>query len=373
MLRSQSRAFLAKLPVETEPTFLNLDFLLFLLPVLFSNLLSTLILVVGVVVNCSQIQASLCNGCGVVCRCDLCGGKVKLTESGGRRWLAEAIGNYTTNMKCTWYVEADSPNATIRLHLKEFATECGWDHLYIWDGDSIFEGLQAVYSGLVRLDRYSTSRVPEVVGTSGSMLLHFYSDVAYNMTGFNITFSMDSCPSEYSATTCSGHGICEGGVCSCDTDYRGAACQIPACPHNCGRNGKCNEEGKYCECAPGWKGDDCSQKAETGYWEVAAAGGSGDGSAGIEERRTSHQAVVDRGYMWAVGGEQLHRQAGRGMLRRWELARAAWQPVEVDSGRAPSERYGHSAVVHDSKIYMYGGVMRSGHVSKVNFAAVFKM
>jgi hypothetical protein len=293
-------------------------------------------------------------------RCDLCGGKVKLSDQGGssRRWIAEAIGNYTTNMKCTWYVEAENPNATIRLHLKEFATECGWDHLYIWDGDSIFEGLQAVYSGLVRLDRYSTSRVPEVVGTSGAMLLHFYSDVAYNMTGFNITFSMDSCPSEYSATTCSGHGICEGGVCSCDTDYRGAACHIPACPHNCGRNGKCNEEGKYCECAPGWKGDDCSQKAESGYWEVVAD------ESGIEERRTSHQAVVDRGSMWVVGGEHLHRQ-GRGMLRQWDLSRAAWQPVEVESGRAPSERYGHSAVVHDSKIYMYGGVMRSGHVSKV--------
>jgi len=41
---------------------------------------------------------------------------------------------------------------------------------------------------MVRGDRYSVQQVPEVVGESGNMLIHFYSDVAYNMTGFNITF-----------------------------------------------------------------------------------------------------------------------------------------------------------------------------------------
>ena len=116
-------------------------------------------------------------------RCDLCGGKIKMNETGPRRWIAEAAGNYTTNMKCTWFIETERPNSTIRLHLTEFATECGWDHLYVWDGDNIFDGLQAVYSGLVRQDPYRTSRVPEILGHSGSMLLHFYSDVAYNMTG----------------------------------------------------------------------------------------------------------------------------------------------------------------------------------------------
>ena len=39
-------------------------------------------------------------------KCELCGGKVKLQENGSQTWLAEAVGNYTTNMKCTWVVEA---------------------------------------------------------------------------------------------------------------------------------------------------------------------------------------------------------------------------------------------------------------------------
>ena len=75
-------------------------------------------------------------------KCELCGGKVKLLENGTRNWLAEAVGNYTTNMKCTWVVEANKPDSRIRLHIKDFETECGWDHLYVWDGDNIFHGLQ---------------------------------------------------------------------------------------------------------------------------------------------------------------------------------------------------------------------------------------
>ena len=46
------------------------------------------------------------------------------------------------------YVEASQPNSRIRLHLKDFETECGWDHLYIWDGDNIFSGLQVLACGV---------------------------------------------------------------------------------------------------------------------------------------------------------------------------------------------------------------------------------
>ena len=32
--------------------------------------------------------------------------QIKLTDAGPRRWIAEAHGNYTTNMKCTWFIQA---------------------------------------------------------------------------------------------------------------------------------------------------------------------------------------------------------------------------------------------------------------------------
>ena len=37
------------------------------------------------------------------------------------------------------------PNTSIVLQIHEFATECMWDHLYIFDGDSADAPLLAVF------------------------------------------------------------------------------------------------------------------------------------------------------------------------------------------------------------------------------------
>ncbi|MEQ2169238.1 Attractin-like protein 1 [Goodea atripinnis] len=61
--------------------------------------------------------------------------------------------------------------------------------MYIYDGDSIYAPLIAVFSGLVVPETKGKETVPEVVTTSGYALLHFFSDAAYNLTGFNIAYS----------------------------------------------------------------------------------------------------------------------------------------------------------------------------------------
>lgn len=38
-----------------------------------------------------------------------------------------------------------SPNAVLRLRFNHFATECSWDHMYVYDGDSIYSPLVAVF------------------------------------------------------------------------------------------------------------------------------------------------------------------------------------------------------------------------------------
>ena len=116
----------------------------------------------------------------------------RLTEPTGN--IHDGIGNYTADVKCSWLIES-TPNTTIRLHVEQFATECGWDHMYIYDGDSVEAPLLAVFSGLMHKDGYHIRRVPEVIARSGSALLHFYSDVAYNMSGFNISYKINACPS----------------------------------------------------------------------------------------------------------------------------------------------------------------------------------
>ncbi|CAA9993498.1 unnamed protein product, partial [Nesidiocoris tenuis] len=66
--------------------------------------------------------------------------------SGTSGFIHDGIGNYSIDVKCSWLIDGSAvPNSTIRLHIEEFATECGWDHLYIYDGDSVHSPLLAVY------------------------------------------------------------------------------------------------------------------------------------------------------------------------------------------------------------------------------------
>jgi len=314
--------------------------------------------------------------------CHQCGGKVRLNATRG--WLADAVGNYSVTAKCTWLVEAPNEGDTIRLHLRDFATECGWDHLYVFDGDSVFSELRAVFSGMVRgPDGYSVHKVPELVGKSGSVLLHFYSDVAYNMTGFNVTFSTNDCPSVRHDLTCSGHGSCERdtGRCRCDEDFVGEACDRPACPNQCrdregNARGQCSAQEKRCICFAGWTGESCSQSLNHGHWRVLSrnvdSGGVVDDDQSSATPRTSHSSMLDEfGKMWVVGGETFSPKT-RHMVATYALPKGEdnagsvgeWREVHAKSDKGPSSRYGHSSVIHDRKIYMYGGTMRSGHTSR---------
>lgn len=72
-------------------------------------------------------------------------------------YIHDGAGNYSVGVKCSWLIDAREHSVysntlrnnvkipTIRLHLEEFATECGWDHLYVFDGDSVESPLLAVY------------------------------------------------------------------------------------------------------------------------------------------------------------------------------------------------------------------------------------
>lgn len=191
----------------------------------------------------------------------------------------DGLGNYSIGVKCSWLIDARDHNSiadklspagsgkpsVIRLHLEEFATECGWDHLYVYDGDSVESPLLAVFSGLMYRKNFSIRRIPEVFAHSGSALLHFFSDDAYNMSGFNISYEVNACPTVDTALNCSGHGSCVYGECNCDIGWRGPACNVAICPNNCSAHlgrGACNVIQRRCICAKGFDGNDCSQVSE---------------------------------------------------------------------------------------------------------------
>ena len=88
------------------------------------------------------------------------------------------------------------------------------------------------------------------------------------------------------------------------------------------------------------------------------------GSSELADGRTSHAVAVSAQQMWIVGGEQLHKHSAHKIMQAWDFQTNKWMQIRDNGERSPSERYGHSVVLHDNIIYMYGGVMRSGHVSK---------
>uniref|UniRef100_F7FYQ6 Attractin n=2 Tax=Ornithorhynchus anatinus TaxID=9258 RepID=F7FYQ6_ORNAN len=281
--------------------------------------------------------------------CQHCGGRFRLTGSSG--YVTDGPGNYKYKTKCTWLVEGQ-PNRPLRLRFNHFATECSWDHLYVYDGDSIYAPLVAAFSGLIVPERDGNQTVPEVVATSGYVLLHFFSDAAYNLTGFNITYNFDSCPNN-----CSGRGECQLSnssdtvACQCSPGWTGEACDIPHCPARCGAplRGACNaSDARGCSCFSDWQGPGCSipVPANQSFW-------TREEYPWPKLPRASHKAVVNNNVMWVVGGYTFNH-SDFSMVLAYDLDAGEWLPLNV-TGSPVVIRYGHSLALHQNKIYMYGG------------------
>ncbi|XP_013804121.2 attractin-like protein 1 [Apteryx mantelli] len=290
-------------------------------------------------------------------QCQHCQGRFKLTEPSG--YLTDGPINYKYKTKCTWLIEG-YPNAILRLRFNHFATECSWDHMYVYDGDSIYAPLIAVFSGLIVPEVRGNETVPEVVTTSGYALLHFFSDAAYNLTGFNIFYSINSCPNN-----CSEHGKCTTSVsvpsrvyCECDKYWKGEACDIPYCKANCGSpdHGYCDLTGeKLCVCNDSWQGPDCSLNVPSteSYWILPNVKPFSP-SVG----RASHKAVLHGKFMWVIGGYTFNYSSFQ-MVLNYNLESSIWNVVPVSKG--PLQRYGHTLALYQEDIYMYGGKIETNN------------
>ncbi|KAK2572510.1 Attractin-like protein 1 [Acropora cervicornis] len=117
--------------------------------------------------------------------CQFC--RLRLSVDNGE--INDGHGAYATSSKCSWLIESPRPNSTIHLDLKMFATECNWDHLYIYDGNSVKSPLIAVLSGIIKDPKRGNFEQSLMLrANSGSALLYFYSDKFYNEKGFKIKY-----------------------------------------------------------------------------------------------------------------------------------------------------------------------------------------
>ncbi|XP_009978010.1 PREDICTED: attractin-like, partial [Tauraco erythrolophus] len=271
--------------------------------------------------------------------------------TGPSGYVTDGPGNYKYKTKCTWLIEG-RPNTILRLRFNHFATECSWDHLYVYDGDSIYAPLLAAFSGLIVPEKDSNETVPEVVATSGYALLHFFSDAAYNLTGFNITYNFNMCPNN-----CSGRGECklknssDALECECAKYWKGEACDIPYCTDDCGapERGHCSfNDTKTCLCSAGWQGPGCSVPvpANQSFW-------TREEYSLPKLPRASHKTIIHDNKMWIVGGYVFNHSDSQKVLA-YDLISEEWLPL-ANTVNSVEMRYGHSLALHEDDIYMYGG------------------
>ncbi|VDI59797.1 Hypothetical predicted protein, partial [Mytilus galloprovincialis] len=271
--------------------------------------------------------------------CQHCTGRVRLTDKEGI--IFDGYGNYSEDNKCTWLIAPENNTQPIHLQLKQFSTECGWDHLYIYDGDSTFSPLLVAFSGLLRQKNEDDTVLPEITTTSGNAYIYFYSDAAYNMSGFNITYRTGGCEKD-----CLQNGQCINSKCNCSAGFTGDYCQTVICPNNCSDKGEC--VGNQCKCFSGYTGSDCSQKSYHGVWSTL------DINTTIGGRASAAVAQV-QDKLYLTGGYTFNNELP--FLTRYDFNSDSWNTVMPLSTNNPESRYGHTLLEYQRKLYMFGGVV----------------
>ncbi|KAH0631676.1 hypothetical protein JD844_006126 [Phrynosoma platyrhinos] len=231
---------------------------------------------------------------------------------GASGYVTDGPGNYSVNGNCEWLVEAPSSSYRILLTFMFMDTECTYDYLFIYDGDSPSSPLLASLSG--------STLPPTIEATSGKMLLHLFSDANYNLLGFNATYTISLCP-----RGCSGCGRCDSdGRCACFRDWGGEDCSVPDCATYCQNHGTCSQA---CNLA-------LSENQGAGKWY------------NVSDRDPSFR---------------LDLNTPLGDLVFYNFTTNLWHRRVLSP--SPSARHSHTAVAWEGFLVLFGGELSSGFLA----------
>ncbi|XP_049313887.1 multiple epidermal growth factor-like domains protein 8 [Bactrocera dorsalis] len=200
--------------------------------------------------------------------------------------------NYTQDSHCEWLIKARNDSQFITLTFHSMGTECAYDYIYVYDGDSFNSTLLGSFSGRTQPQR--------LVARSGSMLILMYSDTNYVLDGFRASYYISNC-----LNNCHNHGKCVGHQCVCHGEWVLPDCESEACPNKCGESqgrGKCVKG--ICHCEKGFSGRLCDLyiNPQGGNWRWLATDAEG------MTPRAAHTAVYleEHDALYVFGGYDLN-------------------------------------------------------------------
>ncbi|CAG5128382.1 unnamed protein product, partial [Candidula unifasciata] len=281
-----------------------------------------------------------------------CSGRKVLNGQEG--FISDGPEMYKANSHCEWLIDAGSPNKTIHLTFESMSTECSFDFLFIYDGNSYNSRLIATLSG--------DSPPKEVTASSGHMLLYLFSDRNYLKMGFEARYKIFDCPGN-----CNERGDCKNHICHCKNGFSGDACEVKNCPSECNTHGECKFHSyklQSCHCNPGYVGRACDL-------QVSGTEGLGQWYTVQTDKkrfppRTSHTAVFADDCIWVFGGFDLNVVLDD--LLRFCLSENLWESLAKPDHIAtanktvswPAGRSGHAVDSYGDGFYIFGGILGDG-------------
>jgi hypothetical protein len=301
--------------------------------------------------------------------------------------ITDGTGHYQTNLQCNWLIDSGSENGTIIFRIHHFSTECNYDTLSIYAGDSVYSKMVASFSGELKDFRTDlvdiqlarsiantlTNSTPQIQANlttstssktsisveattdlppyeirvpSGRALVVLNSDTAQSMPGFYITYSINSCPLE-----CSNRGDCDYETlkCKCNASY-GDGCQfLETTSRICGKDSSA----------------DCVPKSNQQPWVRLV-----DAENYTIPAKAFHQSIVVDDHMWLFGGRSdesantnmgIHRNVKTPIVLAYDLKGRKWKQdmleIRGTTGQDHlAELSGHSIAAHGHKVFIYGGL-----------------
>ena len=179
------------------------------------------------------------------------------------------------------------------------------------------------------------------------MLILFFSDTNYVLTGFRAEYQISACP-----RNCNDHGTCQNHKCICDADYTGEDCSVLLCPDSCGHTkGTC--QNGTCLCKDGYNGEDCSLDLKNyigNTWHYLSR----------IQPRTGHSMVYSNttDTLYQYGGYDLNQYLNE--FTRFSFKTNAWE--SLPSFGIPL--MGHTLnVLPNGNLVVFGGKTTNGTLS----------